>query len=350
MAPGRTYAKVRHKVPYCLQAYEGYKESLARIFLPSSDLRTEQPLDLLFRIDPLFRLDSRLHRDNTIRMPINKAAWIPAKCAPFTVDEAPMPEPEANEVVIRVRAVAINPVDAAIQSMGIIVEDYPAVVGCDVAGDITTVGSDISDLKPGDRVLACLDLEAKRVNKGSFQLYCAALATLTAILPENVSYTQGCVLPLALSTAATSLFQKGNLEMQHPQVDPEPNGKSVLIWGGSSSVGSCAIQMAKAAGYEVATTCSSHNFDYCRSIGADHVLDHKKDDTVDRIVSWGSSLKNDEVGAAIWGSWVTPALVKGTLKCKPEPDVVGHGLEAIQEACDRMMRGVSAKKLVVEIA
>lgn len=195
-----------------------------------------------------------------------------------------MPQPEANEVIIRVRAVAINPVDAAIQGMGIIIEDYPAVVGCDVAGDVTGVGAEVKAFLPGDRVIACLDLEVGRVNKGSFQLYCAAFTTLAAKLPVNVSYTQGCVLPLALSTAATSLFQKGNLEMQHPLIDAKPNGKGVLIWGGSSSVGSCAIQMAKAAGYEVATTCSRHNIEYCRSLGADHVFDHRKGNVVEDVV------------------------------------------------------------------
>lgn len=222
---------------------------------------------------------------NSLSTMSNQAAWIPAKCAPFKVDAAPMPEPDANEVVIRTHAVAINPVDAYIQKLGIIAEEFPTVVGCDVAGEITAVGSDVKRFQPGDRVLAALDFEAKRSNKGSFQLYCAAFEALAAKLPDNVGFSQACVLPLALSTAATGLFRKGSLALSYPQVDPKPNGKAFLVWGGSSSVGSCAIQLAKAAGYEVATTCSSRNFDYCKRVGADHVFDHTTDSVVEDVVN-----------------------------------------------------------------
>jgi len=78
-------------------------------------------------------------------------------------------------------------------------------------------------------------------------------------LPEAVSFTDGCVLPLALCTAASSLFQKGNLGLPLPGLDlkaTKSEAKVLLVWGGSSSVGSCAIQMARAAGLVVATTCS----------------------------------------------------------------------------------------------
>jgi len=220
-------------------------------------------------------------------MPYNKAAWIPSKTAPFEVGDAPVPEPEANEVVIRVHAVAINPVDAYIQSMGIIVEKYPATVGCDCAGDVVTVGSDVKNFKPGDRVLAALDMTGNRPNAGAFQFYACAFAAVTAKLPEGISYTEGCVLPLGFCTAAMAMFAKDQLALEHyPQLETlKSNGQVVLIWGGSSSVGSCGIQLAKAAGYEVAVTCSAHNLEYCKDAGADYVFDHKKESVVQDIVS-----------------------------------------------------------------
>lgn len=64
---------------------------------------------------------------------------------------------------------------------------------------------------------------------------------------------------------------------------------------------------------------------------------------------WNSTTKDDDVGPAIWGDWVTAALASGQLKCKPDAEVVGQGLEFVQVACERILKGVSAKKLVVEI-
>ena len=221
----------------------------------------------------------------------NQAAWIPSKQAAFKIDTAPLPVPASNELIIRTHAVAFNPADAGIQKQGMLLTSSPAVIGWDVAGTIPALGSEVSGFEVGDRVIAMVDLEpppgSQRTNQGAFQLYCAAYAAVTAKLPEDVTFTQGCVLPIGLSTAAVSLFSKGKLELEYPQAGDKPtpkNGKVVLVWGGSSSVGSCAIQMVKAAGYAVATTCSAHNFDYCRDIGADWVFDHKSATVVDDIV------------------------------------------------------------------
>jgi NADPH:quinone reductase-like Zn-dependent oxidoreductase len=217
-------------------------------------------------------------------MPTNLAAWIDGPGKPVRVEEAPMPQTEADEVLIRSHAVAMNPVDGAIFKTGLIIQNWPAVIGEDVAGIVEAVGSAVTRFKPGDRVLACLDLEAKRSNLGCFQEYCCSPEVLTAKLPDNVNFVDGCVLPLGLTTAACSLFQSGNNELPLPNVNPKPNGKVFTVWGGSSSVGSCAIQLAKAAGFEVATTCSSHNVQYCKDLGADHVFEYTKDTIVDDVV------------------------------------------------------------------
>lgn len=230
----------------------------------------------------------------------NKAAWLKAKQAyPFTIDDAPMPQPGPHDITVKVRAVAINPVDMAVQAMGIIYEDYPRILGIDTAGEVTTVGSAVSGFKVGDRVIG--SFHDYMEGQGSFQLYCNLKDSLTAKLPDNIAFKDSCVLPLAMCTACTALFEDYNLGLPFPQVEPEPVNKVILVWGGASSVGSCGIQAAKSAGLEVAATASAKNFDYCRSIGADHVFDYKSDTVVDDVVS---ALKGKEfagVFAAVMG-------------------------------------------------
>jgi NADPH:quinone reductase-like Zn-dependent oxidoreductase len=361
----------------------------------------------------------------------NKAAWLQEKQQkPLQIGDAPMWEPTGDEILIRNHAIAINPVDWAIQAVGIIAEKFPYIGGCDAAGEVVAVGPDVKNFKKGDRVLAMAYEADQSPKAGAFQLYLSVTTKTASKLPDNVSYTEGCVLPLAMSTAAVSLFQKDNLALPHPQIDPKPNGKVVLVWGAGSSVGSCAVQLVKAAGFEVAATASAHNFDYMKSLGADYVFDARKADVVGDIVTalkgkefggafdavadpdtllkcgqvasklggnktvatvyigpprmpipegmpedvkytycmeiqpcyipkyecadllplgWGAELRNNEVGDAVYGKWITPALANGQLRCKPDPVIVGQGLEKIQAALERWKEGVSAQKVVVEL-
>jgi NADPH:quinone reductase-like Zn-dependent oxidoreductase len=105
-----------------------------------------------------------------------------------------------------------------------------------------------------------------------------------AELPYEIATAQGVVLPLGISTAAAGLYQKGFLGLPLPKLDPEPLDRTILIWGGSSSVGSCCIQLAVASGASVITTASPSNFEYCRKLGASQVFDYHDDDVEDQIV------------------------------------------------------------------
>ncbi|RMY91633.1 hypothetical protein D0861_02949 [Hortaea werneckii] len=351
----------------------------------------------------------------------SRAAIIPSKGANFSVCEISIPEITPTEVLIRVHAVAINPADAIIQHTGIIIEDYPAVIGCDCAGEVVRTGQDVTRFRPGDRVLAAcapsiFDPQGpKRDNWGTFQTYVAAKATVTVGIPDQVEYREACVLPLGCSTAAIGLFSTTKLGLELPRLEPVKMGKTVLIWGGSSSVGSCAIQLAKAAGYEVATTCSKQNTKFCKGAGADYVFDHRGEEVVEEVLAelkgkevvgvfgcvmpadaltkcgrlasaLGGAKKfvtvfasedqakqmaedafgtipqdvavshcdewlntNENVRSALIDNWLGSALDTGLMKCLPRPEVVGKGLEHCQEACDRMLKGVSATKLVVEV-
>lgn len=103
-------------------------------------------------------------------------------------------------------------------------------------------------------------------------------------------------MPACFMTAATAFYVDDFLGLELPSLEPKPNGQTVFIWGGSSAVGSNAIQLAKASGYEVAVTASSKNFDYVKALGAHFVFDYRADNVVDDIVK---ALKGKTVVGAI---------------------------------------------------
>lgn len=100
-----------------------------------------------------------------------------------------------------------------------------------------------------------------------------------------MAYEDAAVLPLALSTAACGLFQKDQLGLEYPSATAKPTGKTLLVWGGSTSVGSNAIQLAVAAGYDVIATASPRNFDYVKGLGAGQVFDYNSSTVVADIVA-----------------------------------------------------------------
>jgi len=193
--------------------------------------------------------------------------------------------------VVRTRAVAVNPVDWLIPLIGRFAYPWlksPAVLGFDLAGEVVEVGPDVTRFQVGDRVLALAVGTEKDRNtpaEGAFQQYVVVLDRLTCPLPGHLSYEQGAVLPLGLSTAACGLFQNDQLALQHPSATPVPTGQTLLIWGGATSVGSNAIQLAVAAGYEVVTTASPRNFGHVRSLGASQVFDYHSETVVPDLIS-----------------------------------------------------------------
>lgn len=222
----------------------------------------------------------------------NFAAWIPAPKERLQVKRAPFPTPKSDEIVVKNRSVAINPVDWFLQDTGTSMMfgwiKYPFIFGNDVAGEVVEVGSKVQRFKRGDRVMGQALGYDKRVNsaaQGAFQLYTVLLERSSTPIPDIMSFESASVLPLGLSTAAAALFEKDQLGLQLPQLEAEPTGKTVLIWGGSTSVGVNAIQLAVAAGYEVFSTCSPKNFDLLKSLGASQVFDYKDPAATDKIVN-----------------------------------------------------------------
>ena len=224
--------------------------------------------------------------------PQNHAAWLHARNQPFVVSGAPLTPPGAHEILVRSRALAINPFDRVVQTLGGMITPwvhYPAVLGSDVAGEVVAVGADVTRFKPGDRVLGLalgIDKLANRAAEGAFQTFVILRADAASPIPDALSFEQAAVLPLAVATAACGLFLDAQLGLRRPSVGRAAprRHEAVVVWGGATSVGSCAIQLAAAAGYRVHATASPRNFEHVRKLGASEVFDYADRRAVDQVV------------------------------------------------------------------
>ncbi len=222
-------------------------------------------------------------------MSSNSAAWLTAPFAALTVSKAPTVPPEAGQIQVRNRAVAINPVDRFKQKMGNPLYGwlkYPIILGFDLAGEVVAVGPGVTRFRLRDRVVGHATGMEKVRNKASesaFQLYTNVMAHMAASIPDDVTFEAAAVLPLALSTAACGLFGADQLGLARPTSAPTDQGRIVLVWGGSTSVGCDAIQLAKAAGHRVVTTASPRNSAYLKDLGADEAHDYNGSDVSARI-------------------------------------------------------------------
>ncbi|MFZ6680137.1 zinc-binding alcohol dehydrogenase family protein [Undibacterium sp. Tian12W] len=226
-------------------------------------------------------------------MTTNTAAWILSKRADLAVQPASYIPPGDNEIVVKNHAIAINPLDWILQNAGELVFSwirYPFILGSDLAGEVVEVGKNVSRFKVGQRVLAHAvgsDPKRNRAAEGAFQNYTVVLEHMAYAIPDSMSYESAAVLPLGLSTAACGLFEKDQMALLHPSAtakQAKATGQTVLVWGGSTSVGCNAIQLAVAAGYEVIATASAKNFDYLRKLGASQVFDYRSDSVVTDII------------------------------------------------------------------
>ncbi|KZT00923.1 GroES-like protein [Laetiporus sulphureus 93-53] len=209
----------------------------------------------------------------------------------FALGISKLPKPGPGEILINVRATALNPVDWKIYALGIIVNKYPAVLGSDIAGVVEDVGEGVAGFSRGDRVLTQGVINVN--SHSSFQQYALGFSDVTAKIPEHLTFEQAATIPLALATAAVGLFnqysESGSAHL-YPPWEPGGRGKydgePFLVFGGSSSVGQYVIQLAKLAGFEpIITTASPHNAKYLLDLGATHVLDRhlSADDTRSEI-------------------------------------------------------------------
>ena len=242
----------------------------------------------------------------------NNAAWQPHVGVPLEVGPAEKPVPGENEILVRNRAMAINPVDWILQDSAIFPWlDYPVILGSDVAGEVAAIGGGVAGFKVGDRVLGqSVGATTNQATHGAFQAFTLVMANMASAIPPSMSFEDAAVIPLGFGTAACGLFQKDHLGLHHPSLSSRPTGETVLVWGGSSSVG-------------------------CNAIQTNHIF--------------GTSLKDNEVSGVVYGDFLPAALSAGSFRPAPAPRVVASGLTALQGALQAQKQGVSGGKIVVTL-
>ncbi|TID16030.1 oxidoreductase-like protein [Venturia nashicola] len=177
-----------------------------------------------------------------------QAAWInESKGKPLQVEKAGTYQPDKDQLLIKNSAVAINPVDWKIQDYGInclplfagfMMENYPNILGEDIAGEVVEIGAEVTRFKKGDRVIShCKGLATGSPENGAFQLYTVAFENLTSPIPESLMYEKAVVLPPAISTAASGLYMKDYLNLAYPSQNAKETNKVLFVNGASSSVG-----------------------------------------------------------------------------------------------------------------
>ena len=198
---------------------------------------------------------------------------------------APRPLAGKGHVLIEVYAASINPIDWKIRA-GYLKEHLPltlpATLGGDVAGIVAGVGDSASGLNLGERVYGYASLVSG--GSGSFAEFVAAAMSTVAPAPQKVNFTQAAALPLVGASAVQAIEQ--HIQLQR--------GQKILIHGGAGGIGSVAIQVAKSIGGYVATTASADDRAYVQQLGADQVIDYKKEAFEERLKDFDAVL--DTVG------------------------------------------------------
>jgi zinc-binding alcohol dehydrogenase family protein len=211
--------------------------------------------------------------------------------------EIPDPEPDARDLLVRVKAVSVNPVDVKVRSRLTTVEKEPKIIGWDVAGVVEGIGSEVSLFKVGDEVYYAGDI----TRPGCNSQYHLVDERIVGRKPASLTFEQAAAMPLTTITSWEALFDRLGVEKGSPAKQSE---QSVLIIGGAGGVGSIAIQLAKkVAGCKVIATASrDESAGWCRKLGADDIINHHKPfaeefkrigaDEVDYILCFNSTEKH----------------------------------------------------------
>lgn len=212
----------------------------------------------------------------------------------LALEDAPMPVPNAREVLIRIHATTVTSGDCRVRALNVplgfgvlsrivfgITRPRQSVLGTELAGDIAAIGEQVTKFRVGDRVFAFSGMQM-----GCYAEYkCVAEAGVLAVIPPNLGYEQAAALSFG-GTTALDFFRRAQLRA----------GEHVLVNGASGAVGTAAIQLAKHFGAKVTAVCSATNAHWVRELGADEVIDYHLADFTDRIAAYDVVL--DAIGNA----------------------------------------------------
>lgn len=234
------------------------------------------------------------------------------------IEELPVPRPAADEMLVRVHAASINPVDYKTRE-----GHYPAVredrlpmtLGRDISGVVEVVGSSVQGIRAGDAVYALLGND-----RGAFAEYVAVKQGEAARKPRRLGHAEAASVPLAALTAWQGLIDHGGLKA----------GQRVLIHGGGGGVGHFAVQFAKAHGATVVTTVAAEDLDFARALGADRAIDYKAErfEEVARDIDLVFDLISGDTQARSWGVLKPGGILVSTLGQPSRQEAARHHVRA----------------------
>jgi NADPH:quinone reductase-like Zn-dependent oxidoreductase len=274
----------------------------------------------------------------------------------ISIDEVQVPEIGPSEVLVKIEAASVNPLDVKL-IRGILQEYFPLTLpyalGTDLSGTIARVGRLAVGWREGDRVFARLEPGPGNGNEygrgGAFAEFAAVPARHLAAAPTELDFALSAALPTAAATAWQALFEVAGLDL----------GQSVLIHAGAGGVGGFAVQLAKYVGARVTATTSGENVELVRNLGADRVIDYRKEDFVTGLKDIDVVL--DTIGGETQLRSYAVLRPHGTLvtiTSPPDPQIaaqygvralrVGHESDAARLALVAGICGAGALRVVVD--
>ncbi|MCJ1477404.1 hypothetical protein MMC13_006075 [Lambiella insularis] len=335
----------------------------------------------------------------------NTAAVLKEAKASLTLEKRSIPSPGAHQLLVKNHALATNPVEYKQQESGNFIKSYPAILGSDVSGVVESVGEGVTKFKKGDRVAGFAgSIAFGDLDQGAFQEHTLLFEHATVKLPDAISFEEGAILPMSVATAGVGIWP--TMELPRPGTHKQSGG--FLVWGGSSSVGSAAVQIARSLGFTVYSVASSHNHHMVNKLGAKATFNYSDEKVVDHIINaakadhvairhafdavgehgapqqaakvlehfgggklclvlpWpetekpeGVTISNTaafriltdqkEFGAFLFNDWLAESLANKTYVPSPSVEIVEGGISSVQRALDMHKKGLSGKKLVVKL-
>ncbi|KAM0350628.1 hypothetical protein ACHAPU_003114 [Fusarium lateritium] len=247
------------------------------------------------------------------------AAQVPSAKAPLQVREIETPQPGPHELLVKNQIIALQPIDAKIAKVAMLPLPYPTILGSSFAGIVEKVGDQVTAFQVGDKVVGIKTAGASDSKYSAYQEYSISPEITTTKVSDDETLDLAVRLVGNLPTIVSIFNYTLKLERPVPGEEPKSQGKRVLIYGGTSSIGSLAVQYLTQAGYEVVTTFSPKHKDFVSKLGASKIIDHTQEseslikdlaaagpyDIVLDTISTGDTAKlNGEVVAAHGGDSV----------------------------------------------
>jgi len=225
----------------------------------------------------------------------------------LTAMEVDKPVCADDEILVRIMAAGLNPVDTKLRANGLYFADgLPAILGCDGSGVVEQVGKHVTRFEPGDAVYYCYGGLGQQA--GNYAEYIAVPERYAAMKPDCIDFIDAAAAPLVLITAWEALFDRARIR----------GGQKVFIHAGAGGVGHVAIQLAKLAGCEVATTVSSdEKAEVVKTLGADLIIHYQQQDVAEALLEWtggkGVDVAFDTVGGEAFNQLVSATSVYGDI-------------------------------------